>query len=144
MGVDRDVDKTQGLLTFLVGVSAIFLMPPGPCQTANWARGNKGWFTEREEEIMVNRVIRDDPSKGTMHNRQPVTPKLLWQSLKDFDLWPLYIIGLTFQIPMGPPQQYLTLSLRGLGFDTFQSNLLAIPWTAIHSAHICFSRLIQC
>lgn len=110
-------------------------MPPGPCQTANWARGKDGWFTAREEEIMVNRVIRDDPSKGTMHNRQPVTPKLLWQSLKDYDLWPLYILGLVFQIPMTPPNQYLTLSLRGLGFDTFQSNLLAIPWTAIHSAY---------
>ena len=37
----------QGLLTLLIGLSAFILMPPGPCQTANWARGKSGWFTER-------------------------------------------------------------------------------------------------
>ena len=35
-----------------------------------------------------------------MHNREPLTPALLWQSVKDFDLWPIYILGLTFQTPM--------------------------------------------
>lgn len=33
---------------------------------------------------------------------------------------------------MTPPQQYLTLTLKGLGYNTFQSNLLAIPWNFIH------------
>jgi hypothetical protein len=83
----RSLIRPQGLFTLLVGISAFALMPPGPCQTANWIRGKKGWFSTREEEIIVNRVIREDPSKGTMHNRQPVTPRLLWKSLKDFDLW---------------------------------------------------------
>ncbi|POR35074.1 MFS transporter [Tolypocladium paradoxum] len=122
----------EGLLTLLIGALSWLLMPAGPCQTASWFRGKKGWFTEHEEKIVVNRVLREDPSKSSMHNREPVTPKLLWQSLKDYDLWPLYILGLVFQIPMTPPQQYLTLTLKGLGFDTFQTNLLAIPYTVLH------------
>ncbi|KAK4458264.1 major facilitator superfamily domain-containing protein [Cladorrhinum samala] len=122
----------EGLMTLIVGVLAFGFMPAGPCQTANWFRGRKGWFTEREEIIMVNRVLREDPSKSSMHNREPITFKLLWQSLCDYDLWPLYILGLTFQIPAVPFGQYLALTLRGLGFDTFQANLLLIPYTVGH------------
>ncbi|KAL2421754.1 putative transporter [Exophiala dermatitidis] len=126
----------EGLLTMIIGILAFGMMPASPTHTASWFRGRKGWFTKREEIIMVNRVIREDPSKGGMHNRQAISPSLLWQSLKDFDLWPVYVLGLTFQIPMTPPQQYLTLSLRGLGFDTFQTNLLAIPYTAFHMCNM--------
>nr|RBQ84670.1 hypothetical protein FVER53263_08649 [Fusarium verticillioides] len=121
----------EGLLTLAVGISAWFLMPAGPTQTSGILRGKNGWFTEREERIMVNRVIRDDPSKGDMHNRQPITPKLLWASLKDYDLWPIYAIGLTFLIPATPPAQYFTLTLRGLGFNVLVTNLLTIPYTIL-------------
>lgn len=121
----------EGIFTGIVGVAAFFFMPPSPTQTAGSPRGKKGWFTEREEIIIINRAIRDDPSKGTMHNRQPITPKLLFKALSDWHLWPIYAIALTFQIPMGPPTQYLTLSLKGLGFTTFQTNLLIIPTYSI-------------
>lgn len=30
-------------------------------------------------------------------------------------------------VPVGPPHNYLTLTLRSLGFNTIQSNLLSIP-----------------
>ncbi|XDG05025.1 hypothetical protein ABKA04_004640 [Annulohypoxylon sp. FPYF3050] len=122
----------EALITLIVGLLSFGLMPPGPCQTANWFRGKNGWFSPREETIIVNRVLREDPSKSDMHNRQPITPRLLWKCLKDFDLWPLYILGLTFQIPSTPEQQYLTLSLRQMNFNTLTSNLLSIPWTVLH------------
>ncbi|KAJ3536089.1 hypothetical protein NM208_g6870 [Fusarium decemcellulare] len=116
----------EGLLTLLIGIWSIFMMCPSPTQTKAWWRP-KGWFTEREEKIMVNRILRDDPSKSDMHNRQAITFKLLWESLCDYDLWPIYAIGITFGMPAGPPDQYLTLTLRSLGFDTFNANLLSIP-----------------
>ncbi|KAJ4147153.1 hypothetical protein LMH87_001698 [Akanthomyces muscarius] len=121
----------EALLTLLIGVLSWLLMPPGPCQTASWFRGKAGWFSEREQKIIVNRVLRDDPSKSDMHNREPVTPRLLWKSLKDYDLWPIYILGLVFMIPVSPQALYLTLSLKGLGFSRFQSNLLTIPSTVL-------------
>ncbi|KXX79219.1 putative tartrate transporter [Madurella mycetomatis] len=82
----RWLSLIEGLLTLVIGIFSFLLMPAGPCQTASWFRGKDGWFTEREEKIMMNRVLRGDPSKSDTHNRQPITLKLLWQSLKDFDL----------------------------------------------------------
>ncbi|KAK0716264.1 major facilitator superfamily domain-containing protein [Lasiosphaeris hirsuta] len=117
----------EGLLTLVVGIFSWGLMPPGPCQTRNWFRGKDGWFSEREESIIVNRLLRDDPSKGDMNNRQAVGPKRLWKALKDWEMWPLYIIGLTAYIPPSPPGTYLSFILRQIGFSVFQANLLAIP-----------------
>ena len=117
-------------------------MAASPTQTKSWYRP-KGWFTEREEVIMVNRILRDDPSKGDMHNRQAVDLKLLWKSITDYDLWPIYIIGLMFQIPYGPPDQYLTLTLRNLGFGTFNSNLLTIPSQAAGAITVRATLMMQ-
>lgn len=76
----------EGALTAIIGIISWFYLPPSPTETRSWFRGKDGWFNDREEVIMVNRILRDDPSKGDMHNRQGLTPKLLWNSLKDYDL----------------------------------------------------------
>jgi hypothetical protein len=91
----------EGLMSVAVGLATFFLMPASITETqkilrgkASWLHGKSGWFTEREEKILVNRILRDDPSKGDMNNRQHVDLKGIWGALKDINLWPLYIVSL--------------------------------------------------
>ena len=43
--------------------------------------------------------------------RQALTPRLLWEGLKEYDLWPLYAIGLLFGIPGYPLGNYFQISM---------------------------------
>ena len=45
----------------------------------------------------ICRVLRDDPSKSGMHNREGLTIKSLLELILDWRLWPIYVLGLTFQ-----------------------------------------------
>jgi len=53
----------EGVITLSIGIASFFLMPASAAQTKTWFRPN-GWFTDHELGITVNRVLRDDPSKG--------------------------------------------------------------------------------
>ncbi|OTB06846.1 hypothetical protein M426DRAFT_20594 [Hypoxylon sp. CI-4A] len=117
----------EGLITTIIGILSWGLMPPSPTQTRHWFRGKDGWFTDHEEYILVNRLLRDDPSKGDMNNRQAVGPSQLLKAVSEWEMWPLYIIGLTTYIPPAPPANYLSYILRQIGFSVFEANLLAIP-----------------
>lgn len=121
----------EGIFTLTIGILAFYLMVPSAVQTKNKLRP-KGWFTDRETKIVVNRVLRDDPSKGDMHNRQPLTVKMIAKALWDYDLWPIYCIGFLAYIPQGTIQPYMTLSMKSLGFSTFNVNLLNIPQAVLH------------
>ncbi|KAJ0342016.1 hypothetical protein COL154_009937 [Colletotrichum chrysophilum] len=125
----------EALVSFVIGALSFLFLVPGPTQTKTWWNP-KGYFTEREEKIIVNRVLRDDPSKSDMHNRESLTLGMLWKSLKDYDLWPIYLIGILFEIPTAPPKTYLTLSLKALGFSTFNVTLLAIPVTVFAAVNM--------
>lgn len=127
----RWVFLIEGLLSFVIGILSFGLMPSAPTTTASWFRGKKGWFSEREESIIVTRVLRDDPAKGTMHNRQGIKPRHLLKSVMEYDLWPLYLIGICWPIVTDTVSAYMTLNLRSMGFSTFRTNLLIIPANVI-------------
>ncbi|BGP48339.1 hypothetical protein JCM10450v2_004211 [Rhodotorula kratochvilovae] len=136
----------EGLFTLVIGVASFFMLAPGPAQTkAKW-RPN-GYFNDREVKIIVNKVVRDDPTKASMHNRQALSLGLLWKSLCDFDMWPMYLIALTFGIPGYPIKNYFQIAMKDLGFSTVMANLLSVPNTVISVVNLvlitCLSEIIN-
>lgn len=83
----------EGLITGVIGILSFYLLAPAPTNTKGLLRGKNGWFNEREEKILVNRVLRDDPSKGDMNNREGLTPLAVFKALGEKDLWPVYLLG---------------------------------------------------
>ncbi|KFY56718.1 hypothetical protein V497_06055 [Pseudogymnoascus sp. VKM F-4516 (FW-969)] len=120
----------EGILTFVIGIISFFYLPSSPTSTAGviW---RKPWYTEREEIIMVNRILRDDPAKGLTALKEPATFADIKSAWSDKSMWGLYFVGLVAYIPATPVQAYLTLTLKRLNFSTFNSNMLTIPSAAI-------------
>lgn len=78
----------EGLLTFAIGIWAFFYMPASPTQTiTRWRK--KSWFTEREEIIIVNKVLRDDPTKSSSKSTLMLCNLSRWEAA-----W-LDVFGLT-------------------------------------------------
>lgn len=107
-------------------------------------------------------MLRDDPTKSSMHNREGLTPRMIFGALTDWRMWPIYCLGLVHMskpvllwsskskshifsavVPTGPPQTYLTLSLRHLGFSTTETNLLSIPSTVIGLCMLLFTAYLS-
>jgi MFS family permease len=84
----------EGGLTAFIGILTWLYLPASPTQTKRQGvkgalRPKNGWFSEREEYILVTRILLDDPGKATMHNRQGLSTSMLWNSLTDYDMWPI-------------------------------------------------------
>ncbi|KAF9883383.1 hypothetical protein FE257_003550 [Aspergillus nanangensis] len=120
----------DGLITFVIGLFAFFYLPQSPTHTQS-ALCPRSWYTERQETIMINRLLRDDPSKGLTHIKERATLQDVLNAWSDKSMWGLYFIGLVAYIPQNPVQAYLSLTLKRLGFSTFDSNMLSIPSAAL-------------
>jgi len=105
---------------------SILYLPKSPVQTASVLH-RQPWYTTHEETILVNRLVRDDPSKTSADHRKAPTFRAVLSALTTYHLYPLYLIGFLALIPIFPVKNYLHLTLRRLGFSTFKANMLAIP-----------------
>jgi len=116
----------EGLLTLLIGAVCFFYLPQSPVDTKSFLR-QKPWYSEREQKIMINRLLRDDPAKGLTGIKEPAHLSDIWAAWTDKSMWGLYFMGLIAYIPASPVQAYLSYNLRVVGgFTTFQSNMLTV------------------
>lgn len=89
----------EGLLTFVIGLFAFLYLPQSPVQTKS-VLCRKAWYTPREQRIMINRLLRDDPAKGLTGIKEPAGLNDIWDALRDKSMWGLYFIGLVAYIPV--------------------------------------------
>lgn len=114
----------EGLLTLCIGIFAFLFLPQSPVLTKS-VICPKPWFTERQEKIMINRLLRDDPAKGLTAIKEPARLSDIWDAWTDKSMWALYFLGVIAYIPATPVQAYLSYNLKVVGgFTTLQSNLL--------------------
>ncbi|KAI0602909.1 major facilitator superfamily domain-containing protein [Biscogniauxia sp. FL1348] len=116
----------EGLLTLLIGIVSLLYLPRSPTATTS-VLSPRPWYTEREEVIMVNRILRDDPAKGLTALKEPLKWSDIINAWSDSSMWGLYFVGLVAYIPATPVQAYLSLTLKRIGFSTFASNMLTAP-----------------
>lgn len=93
----------EGLICVIIGFISYFVMAPSitePAFAFKRPDGTNKWWTEEEEKILVNRLLRDDPTKGDMNNRTALSARGMWEALTTYDLWPLFIVGDTRHVPV--------------------------------------------
>ena len=86
----------DGIITLVISILTYFYLPKNASSTKGGIRGWKPWFSERETQIAVTRVIRDDPAKR--YYETVVAWKDVKDAVTDFGLWGHLIItavGLT-------------------------------------------------
>jgi hypothetical protein len=112
-------------------------LPASLTRTDRLLFGKKPWFTERELQIAVTRLIRDDLTKSEQYRH--ITLNDIKQAVLDTKLWTHLIITFVGLMPNGPVNTYLPTIIKQTGFSVYIANLLAAP---TYLVNLVFSILI--
>ncbi|KAJ7724742.1 MFS general substrate transporter [Mycena maculata] len=115
----------DGIITIVVSVIILFYLPRTVATTPGGLRGFKPWFTPREVQIAVTRVIRDDQSKREYEKR--ATREDFWDAARDLGLWGHFLISCVALTPTNPLSTYLPTVIKSFDFNVFVSNALTAP-----------------
>jgi len=109
---------------------ARFYLPRSIVKTKGGLRGLKPWFDERQTQIAVTRLIRDDPAKR--YYETVATWADIKESVMDVGLWGHLIVTMLQFTPTNPLQTYLPTVIKSFNFNVFVSNALTAPPYVLH------------
>jgi hypothetical protein len=79
------------------------------------------FFKGDEASIIMERVIRDDPSKADTHKRR-VLPSHILETFADWRLYGHLVAGLLSMVMISPMNTYAPSIIKSLGFTSLQAN----------------------
>ncbi|KAJ7506683.1 MFS general substrate transporter [Mycena galericulata] len=115
----------DGAITIFVSGIIWFYLPRNVANTQGGLRGLKPWFTPRQIQIAVTRVIRDDEAKRNYDKR--VTRADFKDTATDFGLWIHLLLTSVTLTPTNPLSTYLPTVIKSFKFNVFVSNALTAP-----------------
>ncbi|KAH8553186.1 major facilitator superfamily domain-containing protein [Umbelopsis sp. PMI_123] len=115
----------DGVATDIVGFIAFLYLPASLTIPNKLSNGKIPWFTEREMQIAVTRLIRDDQTKNEQYRH--ITLEDVKLTVFDTRLWTHLLITFIGLMPNGPINTYLPTMIKQSGFSVYMANLLAAP-----------------
>ncbi|KAJ7821225.1 MFS general substrate transporter [Mycena olivaceomarginata] len=115
----------DGIITLVVAVVIFFYLPRNVANTKGGLRGFKSWFTPRQVQIAVTRVIKDDQSKREYEKR--VTRADFKDAASDLGLWGHLLLSNVTLTPTTRWELIFLLSSSLFHFNVFVSNALTAP-----------------
>ncbi|KAJ4248370.1 hypothetical protein NW762_012700 [Fusarium torreyae] len=110
----------EGIFTVLVGIAFLLTFPDEVIKPVSILKVR--YFTERESQILYQRVLRDDPSKAQVG--QHVTMKEIKSALTNWRLLPHIGFTICGLAPASAFGSYAPSLVVSFGFERLQSNAL--------------------
>ncbi|KAK4868614.1 hypothetical protein LT330_006816 [Penicillium expansum] len=104
-----------GALTIVTSVVVYFVLPNNPLEAK--------FLTPREKYIVIQRKAADN----TGIESKTFKMEQVWEAIFDIKTWLIWIAIAALQVPNGGLTTFNTLIISGLGFDSLQTSLLAMP-----------------
>ncbi|THY34680.1 alternative sulfate transporter [Aureobasidium pullulans] len=119
----------EGIFTILCGVVFLLCIPLGPQNPATLF--GYRYFTEREEHILCQRVLLDDPSKEKKSHS--ISKKELLSVLGNWKIYPHVLISLCGIAPATTMSSYAPSLVKNFGYDRLKATAMVSvgPWIQI-------------